>query len=58
MSMDRIAKIALRTAGLELDENLFLQRTARNAADFIERTLSKHTHGVYRRRRMNFSRWA
>ncbi len=48
MSMDRIAKIALRTAGLELDENLFLQRTARNAADFIERTLSKHTHGVYK----------
>ena len=45
--MNKIARISLRVAGMELDERLFSQRTARNAADFLSRTLSKYTHGVF-----------
>lgn len=45
--MDRIAKISLKLAGMELDEALFNKRTARNACDYIAHSLSKYTHGVY-----------
>lgn len=45
--MNKISRISLRIAGIELDEALFSQRTARNASDYIARTLSKYTHGVY-----------
>ena len=46
-NMNKIARISLRVAGFELDGRLFTQRTARNAADFLSKTLSKYTHDVY-----------
>jgi len=45
--MNKIKRLSLRLAGLELKEELCQKRTARNACDYISHELGKYTHGVY-----------